>query len=301
MTITMSKMINSSLKQLGQRTPRISRNFARLLLSNPNLLLGSIILIVVLLAAIFAPLLTRTEYTRLNPIERLQSPSAEHWFGTDKFGWDVFDRTLVGSRPSLLVGFSVTTIVVLFGLVIGTVSGYFRRADIFIMRAVDAVEAFPTIILALSLIAVLGASLRNVIIAISVASLPGAVRLVRGLTLQIRETAYVDASKAAGAQFYRILALHVVPNVVPLLVVHATALLAGAILTEASLSFLGLGTPEYIPTWGNAIASGRPFLRQAIWISLFPGLVLSLTVLAFNLVGDGVRDVLDPKMMRSML
>ena len=268
----------------------------RLMRHNPPFLAGVVILTVISFIAIFAPLMTRTDYIAVDPINRLQAPSSEHWFGTDDFGRDVYDRTMVGSRISLHVGFSVTAITVVVGLVIALVAGYYRIADNVIMRFIDGMLAFPTILLALALMAVLGSSLNNVIIALSIGGTAAKVRLVRSVVLSLREAAYVEAARAIGARTWRILILHIAPNTFGIVVVQATFTLATTILAEASLSFLGVGVPPFIPSWGNIIATGQGYIQVAFWISFFPGIFLTLTVLSVVLIGDALRDYLDPKL-----
>ena len=268
----------------------------RLMRHNPPFLAGVIILTAISLIAIFAPLMTRTDYIAVDPINRLQAPSSEHWFGTDDFGRDVYDRTMVGSRISLHVGFAVTVITVVVGLVIALVAGYYRIADNVIMRFIDGMLAFPTILLALALMAVLGSSLNNVIIALSIGGIAAKVRLVRSVVLSLRETAYVEAARAIGARTWRILILHIAPNTFGIVVVQATFTLATTILAEASLSFLGVGVPPFIPSWGNVVATGQGYIQVALWISFFPGVFLTLTVLSVVLIGDALRDYLDPKL-----
>ena len=268
----------------------------RLMRHNPPFLAGVIILTVISLIAIFAPLMTRTDYIAVDPINRLKAPSSEHWFGTDDFGRDVYDRTMVGSRISLHVGFAVTVITVVVGLIIALVAGYYRIADNVIMRFIDGMLAFPTILLALALMAVLGSSLNNVIIALSIGGIAVKVRLVRSVVLSLRETAYVEAARAIGARTWRILILHIAPNTFGIVVVQATFTLATTILAEASLSFLGVGVPPFIPSWGNVVATGQGYIQVALWISFFPGVFLTLTVLSVVLIGDALRDYLDPKL-----
>jgi peptide/nickel transport system permease protein len=262
---------------------------------NPAMVFAMIVLTLVLLIAIFSPWLARTDYSRTTTDLRLP-PSAEHWFGTDNFGRDVFDRVLVGSRISLWVGFWVTAVSVVFGLIIALFAGYFRWLDHVLMRFIDGLLAFPTILLALALIALLGSSVNNVIIALSVTGTASKVRLVRGQVLSLREQQFVEAARAVGVPVWRILFMHIAPNTFGVLMVQATFTLASAILAEASLSFLGLGVPEYIPTWGNIVATGQGYVQVAFWISLFPGIFLTLTVLAVVIIGDNLRDYLDPRL-----
>ena len=261
---------------------------------------GLVLLAVVISAAIFAPLIARTDPTRTNPIEQFQGPSLRHWWGTDNLGLDVFDRAVYGARASLLVGFSVALLTSAGGITVGLVSGYYRKLDGVIMRIADGVMAFPTLMLALAIMSTVGGSVQNVILVISFVGIPGMARLVRGQVLSLREQQFVDAARAIGASTPRILFVHISPNVYAVVMVTATLVCAGAIITEASLSFLGAGIPPYVPSWGQSIAKGRAYLQSATWISLFPGLVLTITVLAINLVGDGLRDAFDPRMKRRL-
>lgn len=269
---------------------------ARTLRRNPTMALGMLLLVAVSIIAIFAPLIDQADPLKTNPIERLQAPSGDHWFGTDHVGRDVYARTMHGSRISLIVGFSVAVVVAVLGIMIGLLAGYYRQLDNIIMRFMDGVMAFPTLLLALALIALLGSSLQNVIIAISVVDTPRMVRIIRGSTLSIRELDFVTAAKAVGARPSRILLRHILPNTIAPLIVQATFIFASAIIVEASLSFLGAGSPPYIPSWGNIMGQGRTYLQMAVWVTFFPGLFLSLTVLSINLVGDGLRDTLDPRL-----
>lgn len=263
---------------------------------NPNMLLGSVILAVVVVIALLSPYLTRTDPSALNPFERLQAPSATHWFGADHLGRDVFDRTLVGSRISLLVGFSVGLVTSVAGLLIGLVAGYYRRLDNVIMRFMDGLMAFPSFLLAIALVALLGASFQNVVIALSVVETPRVVRIVRGSVLSLRERQYVEGALAVGARPLRILFTHIFPNLVAPLTVQATFVFALAILVEAGLSFLGAGVPPDVPSWGNMMGDANLLKQLAPWMIFFPGLFLSLTVLGANLMGDGLRDTLDPRL-----
>ena len=281
---------------LSERVRRASTGTGSVLRREPTVLVGTVILLVTALLAIFGPALARTDYTRVDPANRLLKPSAEHWFGTDAAGRDVFDRTIVGARLSLRVGFTVTAITVVFGTLIALVVGYSRALDNIVMRFVDGLLAFPTILLALALIALLGQSINNVIIALSITGTASKIRLIRGVVLTLRETAYVDAARGMGARVPRILLVHIAPNTLSLVIVQATFTMASTVLAEASLSFLGAGTPEFIPSWGNIVANGQGLVQRAFWISFFPCLFLTLTVLAVVLIGDALRDYLDPKM-----
>ena len=249
-----------------------------------------------LFLAVFAPTLARTDYERTDPVNRMLPPSTDNWFGTDNWGRDVFDRTIVGTRLSFLVGFSVTLISTVLGVSIALIISYFRILDAVMMRFVDGFLAFPTILLALALISLIGPSIGNVIIALSVTATASKIRLVRGAVLSLRESTYVEAARAVGVPVPRILMFHVLPNIVSIIIVQATFTLASAILAEASLSFLGAGVPEYVPSWGNFIATGQGYIQVGFHISFFPGLFLTVTVLAVVLIGDSIRDHLDPKL-----
>ena len=249
-----------------------------------------------LFLAVFAPTLARTDYERTDPVNRMLPPSTDNWFGTDNWGRDVFDRTIVGTRLSFLVGFSVTLLSTVVGVSIALIISYFRILDAVMMRFVDGFLAVPTILLALALISLIGPSIGNVIIALSVTATAGKIRLVRGAVLSLRESTYVEAARAVGVPVPRILMFHVLPNIVSIIIVQATFTLASAILAEASLSFLGAGVPEYVPSWGNIIATGQGYIQVGFHISFFPGLFLTVTVLAVVLIGDSIRDHLDPKL-----
>src|SRR5262245_24170816 len=267
---------------------------------HPTAALGLVLLCAMAVVALLAPWLGTTDPVQINPLQRLRPPSATSWFGTDMFGRDVYSRTIYGSRVSLFVGLSVAVLSISVGLVIGLVSGYSRRADAAIMRVMDGMMAIPAILVAIALMALSRPSVRNVILAITIAEIPRAVRLVRGLVLSLRERTYVEAAVAGGSRLPRILARHVLPNTVAPLIVQATYVFAAAVLIEAGLSFLGAGTPPQVPTWGNVIAEGRTFFQVAFWMILFPGLALSATVLSVNLFGDGLRSALDPRLARRL-
>ena len=274
------------------------RNAQRALLKNPNMLAGFVILSIISFFTIFAGSVDRYDPLKLEPLDRLLAPSMDHWFGTDNTGRDVYSRTIHGGRVSLLVGFTVALLTVCAGMVIGLISGYDRRADMVIQRFMDAIMSFPTLLLALALIAMLGSSITNVIIVITVVDTPRMVRIVRAQVLALREFQFVEAARSIGAPTWRILLLHVAPNTFAPVMVQATFVFATAILVEAGLSFLGLGIPPELPSWGNILALGRTYLQTAVWVAFFPGLILTITVLAINLVGDGLRDALDPKLAR---
>ena len=270
----------------------------RALMKNPNMAIGFGILVIISFFTVFAGSVDRYDPLELNPADRLMAPGAKHWFGTDTTGRDIYSRTLHGGRVSLLVGFSVAVLTVGAGMIIGLISGYDRKADMVIQRFMDALMSFPTLLLALALIAMLGSSVNNVIIVITVVDTPRMVRIVRSQVLSLREFQFVEAARAIGAPTWRVLLQHVAPNTFAPVIVQATFVFASAVLVEAGLSFLGLGIPPDQPSWGNILALGRTFLQTAVWVAFFPGLILTITVLAINLVGDGLRDALDPKLAR---
>ena len=267
---------------------------------NPTVMIGSALLLAIVLTAVFAPLIAPGDPQALNPIKRLRPPSPEFWFGTDMYGRDVFTRTIHGSRISLIVGSLVAFISVGCGLVIGLVTGYVRALDGIVMRIMDGLMAIPDILLAIAMMAIFRASISNVVIAVTVPQVPRVVRLVRAVVLTIRERPYIEAAHSIGTRFRRVLTKHLLPNTIAPLIVQATYTGAAAVLTEAGLSFLGAGTPPNIPSWGNMMAEGRTFFQVAAWILLFPGLFLAVTVLAVNLLGDGLRDAFDPRLRRRM-
>jgi len=267
---------------------------------HPTVVVGLLLLAAVAAVAVGAPLLRTADPITFNPIHRLRPPSARYWFGTDGFGRDVYSRTLYGGRISLVVGLSVAFVSTLIGLAIGLVAGYLRTADAILMRVMDGLMAVPSILLAIALITVTRASVQSVLVAITIPEVPRVVRLVRGVVLTLREQPYVESARALGQTVPWILARHLLPNTVAPLTVQATYACAAAILTEAALGFLGAGTPPEIPSWGNIIAEGRTYFQVGPWMILFPGAFLAATVLAVNLVGDGLRDLLDPRLARRL-
>ena len=260
--------------------------------------LGIIILVLIVLAAIAAPLLATADPQAINPMRRLRPPSPENWFGTDHLGRDLWSRAVFGARISLIVGVAVTAICVSVGLLVGLVAGYWRIADSIIMRVVEGFMAIPAILLAVALMALTRASLGNVIFAIAVTETPRVIRLVRSLVLSLREETYVQAAITSGTPVSNILLRHILPSTVGPLVVQGTYVFAAAILIEAALSFLGAGVPSNVPSWGNIIAEGRSFFLLAWWVVIIPGALLSIAVLAVNVLGDGMRDALDPRLSR---
>jgi peptide/nickel transport system permease protein len=266
---------------------------------NLRITLGLCLLGMLLLITLMAPLIAGDPLA-FRTVNRLRPPSAEFWFGTDNYGHSVFDRTVYGGRISLLVGAAVALISITLGLAIGLIAGYYQRLDGVIMRIMDGIMAIPAILLAIALVSLTGAGVITVIGAIVFPEVPRVVRLVRGVVLTIRELTFIDAAIASGTGGVAMLWRHILPNTMAPLIVQASYVAASAILIEAALSFLGIGTPPSIPTWGNMIASGRGFLIIAPWVIVFPGLSLAVAVLGVNLLGDGLRDRLDPRLSRRL-
>ena len=264
----------------------------RALRRQPTLAIGLVVLLLIVAAGVLAPIWRTGDSQQMRPAERLRPPSAARWFGSDHFGRDVYTRTLYGARVSLVVGASVALLSLALGTTLGLVIGFYRRLDAVLMRVMDGLMAIPAILLALALMAMMRASVRNVIIALVIPEIPRVVRLVRASVLSLREHTMVEAARALGVRTPRILLRYILPALVAPLLVQATYVCASAILFEAYLSFLGAGTPPHIPSWGNIMAEGKTYVQLAFWIILFPGLFLALTVLAINLVGDGLRDLL---------
>ena len=261
---------------------------------NPTVAAGSALLLVMLAVATLAPWLGTADPLNINPIQRLRA--AAYWFGTDMLGRDVYSRTLYGSRISLVVGLSVATLSTGLGLLIGVVAGSSRALDTVVMRVMDGLMAIPAILLAVAITALAKASVTSVVVALTVPEVPRVVRLVRSLVLSLREQPYVEAADALGASFWRVVFRHLLPNTLAPLIVQGTYICASAVIFEAYLSFLGAGTPPEIPSWGNMMAEGRSYIQLGFWIVLFPGLSLAVTVLGINLLGDGLRDTLDPRL-----
>jgi peptide/nickel transport system permease protein len=267
---------------------------------HPTAIVGGAVLLLMIGVAVFAPWLGTVDPQAVSPIRRLKPPSAEFWFGSDMLGRDVYSRVLYGTRVSLSVGIAVAIVSTLLGLAIGLVTGFVRWLDAIVMRVMDGLMSIPPVLLAIALMALTRASIENVIAAITIAELPRVVRLVRSLVLSLREQPFVEAAAAAGTTLPKILARHILPNTIAPLLVQATFVCASAMITEAILSFIGAGTPPNIPSWGNIMAEARSLFQIAGYLIYFPGIFLSVTVLAVNLLGDGMRDALDPRLARRM-
>ena len=277
------------------------RGISGFIYRHPTMAIGGIMLLILLFIAVFAPLLGTGDPNAIAPANRNREPSAEHWFGTDAFGKDIYARVLYGARISLIVGFSVAILAAVVGLTIGLVSGFVRWTDGFIMRIMDGLMSIPSILLAVALMALTRASVENVILAITVAEIPRVARLVRGVVLSLREQPYVDAAIAAGTRTPMIILRHILPNTLAPVTVQATYICASAMITEAILSFIGAGVPPTIaPSCGNIMADGRALWEIKPYIIFFPAVFLSLTVLAVNLLGDGLRDAVDPRMAKRL-
>lgn len=274
--------------------------FLRRLVRRRIVLLGVVILALMVLAAIFAPWIAPQDPNKIAVMQRLKPPSAVNWLGTDEYGRDLFSRIIYGARASMGIGAAIVVLSVLCGTLVGLIAGYFDKLDGIIMRFVDAFMSLPDILLAIFLVAVLGGSAGNVILALSIVYTPRVARVVRASTLVVREQPYVEAARALGVAPWRIIGVHILLNVTSPVLVQATFIFAYAVLAEAGLSFLGAGVPPEIPTWGTIISAGQSYSDQAIWIVLFPGLAIMLSALSLQLVGDGLRDMLDPRLRKSL-
>lgn len=272
-------------------------DFLRLVLRRKTLLFASGILISLLIIAAFAPLFVPYDPDELNLTERLKPPCGIHPFGTDHFGRDIFSRVLVGTRITFILGISISAFALTFGVPIGVISGYYDPVGMVLMRLVDALMAFPAIILALALMAIMGKpGMVNVIIAVGMVWAPRMARVVYSSTLSLRENTYVEAAKAIGASSRRILLRHITVNLLSPVIVQSTFTFAFSVMEVAALNFLGVGIPPYVPSWGGMMNEGRMYIIRAPWIILFPGIFLGLSVLSFNLLGDALRDRLDPRL-----
>jgi len=267
---------------------------------NPTIAFGGVLLGILIVMAVFAPLIATSDPFKIAPVNRLRPPSERWWFGTDQFGRDVFSRTVYGARVSLIVGLSVAAFSSILGLALGLACGYFRKVDALVMRVMDGLMAIPSILLAIALITLSRPGLGIVIVAIVIPEVPRIVRVVRAVVLSIRAQPYIESAIAGGTKNWKLLTRHILPNTLAPLIVQATYVCASAMLVEAGLSFLGAGVPPEVPSWGNIIAQGRTFFQIAPWTIMIPGAFLAVTVLAVNLLGDGLRDRLDPRLARRL-
>ncbi|MDR7485058.1 MAG: ABC transporter permease [Armatimonadota bacterium] len=275
---------------------RLGSLAGRLVRRSISSVIGGAVVAAIVVVALFAPLMAPFDPVEIRVRDRLVPPNAVHRFGTDNLGRDVFSQVLYGARLSLLIGTSVVAIAGTAGIAIGLLAGFQPRLDQPLMRLVDGMMAFPGILLAIALMAIMGQRLSNVIIAMCVIYTPRFARIVRGVVLVIRELDYVQASRACGASDFRLMRVHVLPNAVAPIIVQVTFTFAESILAEAALNFLGAGLPPDVPSWGNVIATGRQLLQTAPWITIFPGVAIMVTVLGLNLLGDGLRDLTDPRL-----
>ncbi len=267
---------------------------------NPTIAFGGVLLGILIVMAVFAPLIATSDPFKIAPVNRLRPPSERWWFGTDQFGRDVFSRTVYGARVSLIVGLSVAAFSSILGLALGLACGYFRKVDALVMRVMDGLMAIPSILLAIALITLSRPGLGIVIVAIVIPEVPRIVRVVRAVVLSIRAQPYIESAIAGGTKNWKLLTRHILPNTLAPLIVQSTYVCASAMLVEAGLSFLGAGVPPEVPSWGNIIAQGRTFFQIAPWTIMIPGAFLAVTVLAVNLLGDGLRDRLDPRLARRL-
>ncbi len=290
---------NDSRPKKGAINPKIEnwKTIWRKLRKNKAAVIGGILILLFILTAIIGPFLTPFEPNAQDVMNKLESPSAEHWFGTDHQGRDIFTRIIHGMGITLFVGFLSVFLGATFGVILGLVSGYYvGKTDAVIMRVMDVLLAFPGILLALAIVSVLGGSLMNVIIAVAVFSVPIFARIVRASTLTVRKLEYIDAIRALGANDFTIIFKHILPNIMSPIIVQATLNIATAVLSASGLSFLGMGAQPPTPEWGAMLSDGRNYLYDAPHVGLFPGIAIVIVVLAFNVLGDGLRDALDPKM-----
>jgi peptide/nickel transport system permease protein len=287
-------MMSACRSAMQRLSPLLGRLFARRIV-----LISAVVLLLVVIIAVAYPWLSAVDPSAMHPSQRLRAPNAGHLAGTDELGRDVMSRIVYGARYSLLIGFMTAVGAVLLGTVLGILAGFFRRLDALLMRVVDAMMSFPDILLGIALVSILGASLWNVILALVIVYTPRVARVVRSSTLVLKELLFVDAARALGVRTPAILLRHILPNLMSPLLVQATFCFAHAILAEAGLSFLGVGVPPEIPTWGTMIAGSVEYADRAFWTIFSPGLAIIVTALALQLLGDGVRDMLDPKLKRA--
>ena len=267
---------------------------------HPRIVIGGTLMAILVVLSVLAPLIAPFDPLKLNVSQRLRPPNATYWFGTDAYGRDVLTRTLYGGQISLIIAIAVACLSTVLGTLVGLIAGYIRLMDTIIMRVMDGLMAIPGILLAVAMLSLSKASVQTVVIAITIPEIPRVVRLVRAVVLSLREQTFVAGAIASGSRVPRILFRHILPNALTPIIVQATYIAASAVLIEAYLGFLGVGTPPETPSWGNIIAEGRNFIMLAIWAVLFPGLFLGTMVLSINILGDGVRDMLDPRIAKGI-
>ncbi|MDN5351886.1 MAG: peptide/nickel transport system permease protein [Clostridiales bacterium] len=283
--------------EIRHKSSGMMRDAFKRLMRNKAAVLGLVIILILILSAIFANVVAPFSYDEQNLRQRFLAPSPEHWFGTDEYGRDIFSRILYGSRTSLMVGAISVTISSGIGTLLGAISGYYgNRVDNIIMRFIDIMLAIPNILLAISIAATLGPGIVNVMIAVGISSVPGYARLVRASVMSLRDQEFIEAARSIGANDFRIIMKHILPNCMAPIIVQATMSIAIAILSAAALSFLGLGVQPPMPEWGSMLSNGRAYIRDYWWVVTFPGVAIMATVFAFNLFGDGLRDALDPRL-----
>ncbi len=293
-SVKKSEMIQKKYKKRSQ-----AREVWRRLKRNKMAILGIAIIIVFVFCAVFADYIADydTEVVKMNVKDRLQEPSADHWFGTDEYGRDIFSRIVHGARISLFVGVISVSIALTFGGTLGAISGYYGgKLDNIIMRLLDVLLAIPAILLAITIVASMGASIVNLMIAVGISNIPGFARVVRAAVLSVKDQEYIEAARAIGAKNHTIILKHILPNCLAPIMVYATLKVATAIMATAGLSFIGLGVEPPAPEWGSMLSSGRAYIRDKMYIVLFPGLAIMITILSLNLLGDGLRDALDPRL-----
>lgn len=284
------------VEESEQKTYSRVRSFWKKLKRNKGALVGAGILLFFIIMSTLAPVIGHYPVNEMIFEDSLQGPSSKHWLGTDEFGRDLYTRMLYGGRVSLLMGLVAVTISGTIGVILGVIAGYYRRLDMYIMQVMDILMAFPSLLMAIAIVSILGVGLMNAMIAVAISVIPSFVRVVRGSVLSVRETEYIEASKALGVKDWKIIIRHILPNVASPIIVLATLQFGSSILSAAALSFLGLGAQPPNPEWGALVYVGKAFLSQAWWMTLFPGFAIMLVVLGFNLLGDGLRDALDPRL-----
>jgi len=263
-------------------------------LKNKLAVAGLFIVITMAGLAVLAPVIARYDPLDMQVMNRLVSPSSEHFFGTDNFGRDLWSRTLYGLRSSMLVGAVIASASGVIGMILGLLAGYFPKVDIILMRVIEGIMAIPSMLMAIALMAALGATVNNVIIALTVVYIPSVAKIARGSVLAVKEQTYIEAIRSKGASWMRIIFKHIAPNVLSPVIVQVTYIFASAILTESALSFLGVGIPAPAPSLGNILSDAKTVIFNAVWMTIYPGITMLLLVVGINILGDGIRDVLDP-------